>query len=213
MRTRKTNIMKGKFITFEGSEGSGKSTQSRLLYQYLKKKGFKVICLREPGGTKASEKIRRVLLDCKNDSITPMAEMLLYMAARSQLIKEIIQPALKEGKIMICDRFLDSTIAYQGYGLGVDIELIECIGEFVTCGIKPDLTIFLDLPIRDGLKHRRNVKDRIEKRSLEYHSRVRKGYLHLLHLESERIKIIKVQKDKNKTQSEIRKLVQCHFRI
>jgi len=199
--------MRGKFITFEGSEGCGKSTQSKLLYQYLKRKGFKVVYLREPGGTKVSEKIRKILLDSKNDSITPMAEMLLYMAARAQVVNEIIAPALKKGKIVICDRFLDSTIAYQGYGLGIDIVLIECLGEFVTSSISPDLTIFLDLPLRKGLRYRQYSKDRIEKRSLVYHSRVLKGYLKIARTEPKRIKIIKVLKDKNKTQSEVRRLV------
>jgi len=209
-------IMKGKFITFEGSEGCGKSTQSKLLYQYLKRKGLKVVYLREPGGTKVSEKIRKILLDSKNDSLTPMSEMLLYMAARAQLVNEIIAPALEKGKIIICDRFLDSTIAYQGYGLGLDIKLIKCVGEIVTSGIKPDLTIFLDLPLKKGLEHRRQSEDRIEKRSLVYHSRVLEGYLKLAALWPKRIKIVKVQKDKNKTQFEIRKLIDrflCHFKI
>ena len=210
--------MRGKFITFEGSEGSGKSTQSKLLYQYLKRKGFKVICLREPGGTKISEKIRKILLDSRNDSITPITEMLLYMTARSQLVSKIIKPALKKGKIVICDRFLDSTIAYQGYGLGVDIKLIKYVGKFVTSGIKPDLTIFLDLPLKKGLKHRQFSKDRIERRSLAYHSRVRQGYLMIIHSEPQRIKMVKVERDKNKTQSEIKKLVDkflgiCHLAI
>jgi len=205
--------MKGKFITFEGSEGSGKSTQSKLLYRYLKRRGFKVVYLREPGGTKVSEKIRKILLDHKNDSMTPTAEMLLYMAARAQVVNEIIKPALKKGKIIICDRFMDSTIAYQGYGLGIDIKLIKCIGEFATSGIKPDLTIFMELPLKDGLKHRRHTKDRIEKRTLAYHTRVLKGYLKLARSEPKRIKIVKVLEDKNNTQSEIRKLVDkflCH---
>ena len=210
--------MRGKFITFEGSEVSGKSTQSKLLYQYLKRKGFKVICLREPGGTKISEKIRKILLDSRNDSITPITEMLLYMTARSQLVSKIIKPALKKGKIVICDRFLDSTIAYQGYGLGVDIKLIKYVGKFVTSGIKPDLTIFLDLPLKKGLKHRQFSKDRIERRSLAYHSRVRQGYLRIIHSEPQRIKMVKVERDKNKTQSEIKKLVDkflgiCHLAI
>ncbi len=199
--------MKGKFITFEGSEGSGKSTQSKLLSRYLKRKGFGVVYLREPGCTKVSEKIRKILLDHKNDSITPVTETLLYMAARAQVVNEIIAPALKEGKVVICDRFLDSTIAYQGYGLGIDIKLIKCIGEFATSGIKPDLTIFMDLGVKKGLKHREFSKDRIEKRPLPYHSRVRKGYLKLAHSEPGRIKIVKVKKDKNNTQSEIRKLI------
>ncbi|MFH1269706.1 MAG: dTMP kinase [Candidatus Omnitrophota bacterium] len=198
--------MRGKFITFEGSEGCGKSTQSKLLYQYLKRRGFRAVYLREPGGTEISEKIRKILLDHKNDSMTPMAEMLLYMAARAQIVSEIIIPALKKGKIIICDRFLDSTLAYQGYGLGMDIKLIKSVGEFTTSGIRPDLTIFLDLPLRQGLQHRRNSKDRIERRSLIYHGRVLEGYHKLARLERERIKIVKVNKDKDKTQSEIRGL-------
>ena len=132
--------MKGKFITFEGSEGCGKSTQSRMLYEYLKAKGKRVIYLREPGATKISEKIRDILLDARNQAIVPEAEMLLYMAARAQIVGEIIKPALKKGMIVICDRFLDSTLAYQGYGLGMDIDLIGRIGKFTTGGISPDFS-------------------------------------------------------------------------
>jgi len=139
--------MKGTFITFEGSEGCGKSTQSRLLYQYLKRKGYKAIYLREPGSTAIGEKIRKILLDAKNLTLTPVSEMLLYMAARSQIVDEMIKPALAAGEVVICDRFLDSTLAYQGYGLGLDIKLLEEIGKHVTRKIRPDLTILLDLAI------------------------------------------------------------------
>jgi len=198
--------MKGIFITFEGSEGCGKSTQSRFLYEYLKKKGYDVIYLREPGGTKRGEEIRKILLDPKNN-ISPLCETLLYMAARAEVVKEVIKPALAQGKIVICDRFLDSTLAYQGYGLGVDIKAIKFMGNLVTAGIKPELTIFLDLPVKKGLKYRHAVKDRIEKRSLAYHFRVRNGYLKLAAYEPKRIKIVKVEKDKSVTQAKIRKLV------
>jgi len=198
--------MKGKFITFEGSEGCGKSTQSEMLFCYLKSKGLKAIYLREPGGVKLSEKIRDILLDPKN-KISPEAETLLYMAARAQVVEEVIKPALKSGRTVVCDRFLDSTIAYQGFGLGVDIKLIKSIGNFTTQGISPDLTIFLDLPVKSGLKHRYNCKDRIECRSVNYHLRVRNGYLKLACQEPRRIKIVKVQKDKFKTQGLIRKIV------
>jgi dTMP kinase len=201
-------IMKGKFITFEGSEGSGKSTQSKLLCSYLKKKGRGVIFIREPGATKIGEKIREVLLDAKNKSMHPGCETLLYMAARAQLVAQIILPALKRGTIVVCDRFLDSTLAYQGYGLGVDIKAIKCIGDFAACGLKPDLTIFLDLPVAQGLLHRASRKDRIEQRSLKYHNAVRNGYLKIAQEEPKRFKIVKVDDHKLKTQSKIRELVE-----
>ena len=206
------DYMKGKFITFEGSEGCGKSTQSRLLSQYLKSKGYKVAYLREPGGTKISEKIRKVLLDSRNGSITPVAELLLYMAARSQIVSELIKPALNSGKIVICDRFLDSTLAYQGYGLGMDLGFIKQIGSAVSSGIKPSLTIFLDLPVKEGLRRRALNKDRIERRPIAYHRRVRNGYLKLAKAEPARIKIVKVADDKSVTQAKIRTLVKKTLR-
>jgi len=199
--------MKGKFITFEGSEGCGKSTQSRLLYQFLKRKGYNVVYLREPGGVKISEKIRKILLDPDNH-IAPLCETLLYMAARAQVVHDVIKPALLKGKIVICDRFLDSTLAYQGFGLGVDINFIRRLGSFATERIKPDLTIFLDLPIKKGLRHRVLFKDRIEKRSYQYHLRVRKGYFKLARLEPKRIKIVRVDTDMHQTQAKIRELAE-----
>ncbi|MFH1191418.1 MAG: dTMP kinase [Candidatus Omnitrophota bacterium] len=198
--------MKSKFITFEGSEGCGKSTQSEMLFSYLKQKGAKVIYLREPGGVRLSEMIRTILLDPKS-RISAEAETLLYMAARAQVVEEIIKPALEAKKIVICDRFMDSTIAYQGFGLGIDIKLIKFLGNFATQGIKPDLTIFLDLPVKSGLEHRHNCQDRIERRSISYHEKVRKGYLALVKQEPRRIKIVKVLEDKFKTQNKIREVI------
>lgn len=198
--------MKGKFITFEGSEGCGKSTHSEMLYRYLKAKKFRVIYLREPGGVKLSESIRKILLDPQN-KISANAETLLYMAARAEVVHEIIKPALKSGKIVVCDRFLDSTIAYQGYGLGIDIKMIKTIGNFATAGIKPDLTIFLDLAVKKGLAYRHKCKDRIEQRSLNYHALVRQGYLELAKQEPKRIKIVKVEKDLSITQKNIREVI------
>ena len=198
--------MKSTFITFEGSEGCGKSTQSEMLFSYLKAKGAKVIYLREPGGVKLSEAIRVILLDPKS-RISAQAETLLYMAARAQVVQEIIKPALEAKKIVVCDRFLDSTIAYQGFGLGIDIKLIKFLGNFATQGIKPDLTIFLDLPVKSGLKHRHNCQDRIEQRSMSYHEKVRQGYLTLAKQEPQRIKIVKVLEDKFNTQKKIREIV------
>ncbi|RKY32460.1 MAG: dTMP kinase [Candidatus Omnitrophota bacterium] len=199
--------MKGTFITFEGSEGCGKSTHSALLFNYLKNKGFRVTYIREPGGTLVSEKIRRILLDPKNKSMSAECETLLYMSARAQIVREIISPALSKGMIVISDRFLDSTVVYQGYGLGVDIQTIKNIGRFATSGIKPDLTLFLDLPTREGLRKCGRIKDRIELRSLNYHQRVRCGYLELARLHPKRIKVVEVHHSKAITQDKIRKLV------
>jgi dTMP kinase len=199
--------MSGLFITFEGSEGSGKSTQSAALYNYLRKKGLAVVRIREPGGTAIAEKIRKILLDSGNKGMDAFTETLLYMAARRQLVRSLIRPALRKDKIVICDRFLDSTRAYQGYGLGVDLRFIEYVGGFVTETIVPDLTILLDVATRIGLKRAGAVKDRIERRSLAYHQRVRKGYFNLAKRFAQRIKIIKVDKDRSKTQKKIRKLV------
>ncbi len=198
--------MKGKFITFEGSEGSGKSTQARLLCQYLKEKNKKVLHLREPGGVKISEAIRRILLNVKNDMMTKECETLLYMAARSQLLEEVVFPALKEGTVVVCDRYLDSTLAYQGYGNGVDLEAIKAIGRFATRSLVPDLTIVFDIEADKGLSRTGKMKDRIELRSLSYHNRVRKGYLQLAREEPDRIKVIKV----DRTKEEIRDRVCAH---
>ena len=198
--------MKARFITFEGSEGCGKSTQSEMLFSYLLARDKKVIYLREPGGVKLSETIRTILLDPRS-RISAQAETLLYMAARAQVVTEIIKPALKAKKIVVCDRFLDSTIAYQGYGLGIDIKLIKLLGSFATQGIQPDLTIFLDLPVKSGLKYRTHCKDRIEQRSIGYHQKVRQGYLDLAKQDPQRIRIVKVLEDKFKTQNKIQELV------
>ncbi|HNX82034.1 MAG TPA: dTMP kinase [Candidatus Omnitrophota bacterium] len=199
--------MKGTFITFEGSEGCGKSTQSKLLKEYLEQQGHKVLFVREPGGTVISEKIRQILLDKKNDGMSATCEMLLYMAARSQIVEEVIKPALGKGMVVICDRFLDSTLAYQGYGLGMDLKVIKSVGELATGGISPDLTILLDVPLEQGLAHRKDSQDRIEKRSLEYHQNVRKGYFELARLEPKRIQVIAVENNMTDTQESVRKAV------
>ncbi|MDD5618774.1 MAG: dTMP kinase [Candidatus Omnitrophica bacterium] len=200
--------MKGKFITFEGPEKSGKSTQAKLLKKYLSKKGFSCLFIREPGSTTLGEKIRKILLDKRNTHITHTAEMILYMAARAQIINKIIQPALKKGQIVICDRFLDSTIVYQGYGLGMDIDIIKKIGKFVTNGIEPDLTILLDLGAKESLFKENHKKDRIELRSRIYHNKVRKGYLTLAKKYPRRIKTVSVRENIFSTQKEIRKVVE-----
>lgn len=204
--------MKGKFITFEGTEGCGKSTQSRLLYRHLKTKGYPVIYLREPGGVALSEKIRKILLDPKSD-ISPISETLLYMAARSEVVNRVIKPALLKGKVVICDRFLDSTVAYQGYGLGIDVRFIKNLGRVVNNGINPGLTILLDTPLKKGLEHRRFKEDRIERRSYAYHRRVRNGYLKIAKNSRGRIKIVKLCESLDKTQENIRLLVEKFLKV
>ncbi len=199
--------LRGAFITFEGPEGCGKSTHSKLLCQHLKKLKLPVIYIREPGTTKTGEKIRSILLDRKN-RIADSTEMLLYMAARSQIVAEIIDPALREGKIIISDRFLDATICYQGYGGKVDIDTIKRVGKFATRSITPDLTILLDIPAEEGLKKRAvRIFDRMEAKPLSYHKRVREGYLTLARQESNRIKVVKVEKRIKDTKEKILKIV------
>lgn len=198
--------LRGTFITFEGCEGSGKSTHSELLYNYLKKKGYAVIRVREPGSTMLGEQIRKILLAPEN-KMSDLCEMLLYMCCRNRLVEEKILPALKGGKIVICDRFLDATICYQGHGGGLDITTIKKIGRLATRGVQPDLTIFLDLKVREGLK-RSGGRDRIEKKPLTYHQRVKRGYLALAKAHPSRVKVIAVKETINETQQLIRERVE-----
>ena len=199
--------MKGKFITFEGSEGSGKSTQIKLAQKYLEAKGGKVLFLREPGGVRISEKIREILLDPETRDMSGECETLLYMAARTQLTAEVLIPALKKGAVVLCDRFLDSTVAYQGYGLGVNIGKIKAIGAFATQGVQPDLTFLFDIDAKEGLARIARPKDRIEQRGLGYHGRVKQGYLAIARREPGRIKVIDAQKSKK----EIELIVRGHL--
>ncbi|MBU1061436.1 MAG: dTMP kinase [Candidatus Omnitrophica bacterium] len=197
----------GLFITFEGPEGSGKSTHSKLLYDFLRKKRFKVVHTREPGGTIVGEKIRKVLLDPNNKDMDALCEMLLYMAARVQIVKKVILPALKKGKIVICDRFTDATLAYQGCAGGIDLKIIEDVAGLVTKGIIPDITFLLDIDTKLGLLRSGKDKDRMERKSLMYHNKVRKGYLSIAKREPKRVKIISAIGDISEAQEKIRKVV------
>lgn len=205
---------RGLFITFEGPEGSGKSTHSRLLCDFLKRKGFKILYTREPGGVLISEKIRKVLLDPKNKGMDTVSEMLLYMAARAEIVKQKILPALEKRKIVVCDRFLDATVAYQGYAGGLDVKLIKNIGRLVTGGISPDLTFLLDIDVKHGLRRSGKTKDRMERKSILYHKKVRKGYLAIARVEPKRIKVFSAIGDIEETQGKIRNTVLlCHSKI
>lgn len=202
----KKNLKKGMLITFEGPEGSGKSTHVRLLCSYLRRRGFKVLHLREPGGTAIGEMIRRILLNPNHKNMDAVCEMLLYQAARAQVVGEKVLPALKEKVIVILDRFLDATISYQGYGAGLDINLIKQIGRLVTFGIQPDLTILLDISAKKGLC-RVGKRDRIERKPLAFHRRVRRGYLKLARENSRRIKVVPLTWKIPKTQAAIREII------
>lgn len=181
--------MRGVFITIEGPEGSGKSTHSKLLCDFLRRRGYRVLHTREPGGTRISEAVRKILLSKNNKGMSDICELFLFLAARAQIVDEIIRPALKKGYVVVCDRFHDATIAYQGYGAGLDLKLIEEMGKSAAKGLKPDLTVLLDVETKKGLR-RAGIKDRIEIKSLEFHKRVRGGYLALAEREPERIKVI-----------------------
>ena len=187
-------MKRGRLITLEGNEGSGKSTQIRLLYELLKRRGKKVYLTREPGGTRTSDGIRAVLLDNRNKGMTPVCETLLYMASRAQLVEEVLLPKLASGHIVLCDRWLDATVAYQGYGGGIDKDWIRSLGREVTKGIRPDLTLFLDLPLACGLRRAKSHKkaDRMERKNLAFHRRVRRGYDAIAKEEPKRFRRIRI---------------------
>lgn len=184
--------MKGIFISFEGIEGTGKTTQARLLSEYLERSGFTTALTEEPGGTPISRMIREVLLKVDHKEMHPVTELLLYNASRCQHLKEVILPALNKGKVVITDRFSDSTAAYQGYGRGIDMKFLETLDKIATGGIKPHLTLLLDFDVGEGLQRNRGVSkiDRFELEETDFHEKVRAGFLDLARREPERIKVI-----------------------
>ena len=201
---------RGLFITFEGVEGAGKTTQIRQLATSLEKEEVSVLITREPGGTPISERIREVLLERQHHKMVSTTELLLYAAARSQHVAQCIAPALAEGQIVISDRFGDATVAYQGYGRGLDLELIHHLNRVATDGLVPDLTIVLDVPVKVGLgraRRRRRSMDRLEMEDFEFHQRVRDGYLTIAREEPHRVKVIDSEQNFKLVRDEIRELV------
>jgi dTMP kinase len=201
--------LKGIFISFEGIEGTGKTIQSKMLYAHLLKKGYKVILTEEPGGTRIGLKIRGILLSIENKEMSPLAELLLYNASRAQHIKEVILPALKRGYIVITDRFSDSTVAYQGYGRRIDLNLVKSFEQSVTAGLKPDITFLLDLDVKTGLKRNRGINktDRLELEDVKFHKRVKNGYLKIAAKEPKRIKLVDGSKSIEQVQNKILKII------
>lgn len=174
------------FITFEGGEGCGKSTQARLLLKKLEQQGIPTLLTREPGGTALGNKIRILLKRKQGSSISSQAELFLFAASRVQLVAELVRPALQEGKVVICDRFTYSTIVYQGHGRGLDLATVGMVNTMATGNLKPDLTILLDMPSEQGLERRRSSRDRFELEDLSFHDRVREGYLKMAAAEPDR---------------------------
>ncbi len=207
--------MMGPFITFEGIEGSGKSTQIVLLEKYLSAHGKSVTLTREPGGTSIGDQIRKILLDPSNTSLDAKAELLLYAAGRAQHLAELIVPERRAGRIVLCDRFSDATLAYQGYGRGLDLELIRSLDKVVADAIRPDLTILLDIDAAVGLARARGrnsrggleAEARFENEELSFHERVRQGYLALAKQEPERFQIVDALPDPETIQNKLRQLI------
>ncbi len=182
-------MTKGLFITFEGGDGCGKTTQIKLLDEYLRAKGYKTLLTREPGAKGLGEKIREILLNYDGE-VSPRCESFLFLADRAQNVDCIIRPALADGTIVICDRHTDSSVAYQGYGRGLDIDRIKKLNALATDGLVPDLTIVLDVDVETSQARVGSVKDRMESAGVEFFERVRNGYLEIAKQEPERVKVV-----------------------
>ena len=203
-------MAKGIFITVEGVEGSGKTTHCEKICAYLEKKGFEVVHVHEPGGTRIGEQVRDILLSSGNEEMIDRTELFLFMASRAQLVEEVIRPAVHAGKIVVCDRYIDSTIAYQGYGRGVDETLIRSLNRFTIGNVEPALTIILDVDTPVGLRRAKKrlgggKPDRIEKGKLGFHQRVRQGYLALARTEHGRVRVVDADRDIRKTERAIKR--------
>ncbi len=194
----------GLFITFEGVEGSGKSFQARALYRKLSGLAIPALLTHEPGGTPPGERISRLLKWAQDTDISPLTELLLFNASRAQLVDEVIRPALESGQVVICDRFSDSTMAYQSYGRGLDPETVRNTNNTATAGLKPDLTILLDIPVEKGFARKKDDKyDRFEQEDIVFHRNVGEGYLRLAEAEPERWLVI----DGGKSKEKIKKII------
>ena len=188
----------GLFITFEGGEGCGKSTQSRLLLKKLEQQNVPVVLTHEPGGTVLGNELRKTLKRRRDSSISPQAELFLLAASRAQLVTEVIRPALKEGKVVLCDRFTHSTMVYQGYGRGLDFTAIQMVNNMATRYLNPDLIILLDISPEQGLARKQSLKDRFELEDLSFHRRVKEGYVKMAAAEPDRWLVIDASLPKGK---------------
>ena len=198
------------FITFEGPDGSGKSTQLRMLASALREEGVDVVTTREPGGTEIGDQIRAVIMNMKNKAMDPRTELLLFNASRAQLVEELIRPSLAAGKVILCDRYADSTMAYQGYGHGLDKDELRRLLNFATGGLKPDLTLLFDISAEAGLKRRQANHDewnRMDDYALQFHERVRGGFLELAAADPERWVVLDADRDPGVIHAEVLDIV------
>jgi len=197
------------FITFEGPEGSGKTSQIRSLSEFLTQQGISICCTREPGGTEIGNQIREVLTRMENDAMHPRTEILLFLAARAQLVEQCIRPELQRGTTVLCDRYADSTLAYQGYGHGVDLDLLRSLLNFATGSLWPDLTILMDIESEKGLGRKRGAGEwnRLDAYALAFHQRVRQGYLALASRDPERWVIVDASQPFDAVQSQLRRIL------
>jgi dTMP kinase len=198
------------FITLEGPEGSGKTSHIPYLVEYLREKGQIVFPTREPGGTSIGEQIREVIHDLKNVEMHPRTETLLYQAARAQIVEQVIKPRLKDGEIVISDRYYDSTIAYQGYGHQQDLEQVRALVKYATGGLVPDLTVLLDVDVEEGLRRKKkdNEWNRLDAYTVEFHQRVRVGYLEMVKAEPNRWVVINANRKWDEVQKELRRVIE-----
>jgi dTMP kinase len=206
-----------RFITFEGGDGTGKTTQLKALESHLQSKGCSCVSTREPGGTSLGKLIRQVLLEVGKQPIASPTELFLYLADRAQHVQEVILPAIDGGKIVLCDRYTDSTLAYQGYGRGIDLDLLRQLNEFANRGVKPDLTLLLDCPVELGLSRTaqrqsnagsaRGREDRFEREKMEFHEKVRAGFLAMARAEPERFRVIDAARPMEQVSREIQIIV------
>jgi dTMP kinase len=201
----------GVFITFEGPEGCGKTTQLRLLAAHLRGLGYDVLTIREPGSTPIGDKVRTILLDTVNTGMLPTTEFLLFSASRAQLVGEVINSHLSRGGVVLCDRFADSSLAYQGYGYGRDLSELRAITQFATGGLVPTLTLYFDLPVEIGLQRKADgdgdAWNRMEQKEIAYHRRVRGGYLTMAREEPDRWEVVDASRDMLEIQATVRDLV------
>ena len=197
------------FITLEGPEGSGKSSQLPDLAEFLSGQGWDVLTTREPGGTPIGDQIRQILMRLDNQELHPCTEILLFLASRAQLVEQVIKPALREGKLVLCDRFGDSTLAYQGYGHGLNLDTLRIMLDFATDKLKPDLTLLLDVDVETGLQRKRKEDEwnRLDAYALAFHQRVREGYHELCRQEPERWRVIDAMQPKEAVQLALRQAV------